>query len=93
MDKVVTIRSVVNFAIAALILDWAFFLLGVASTTELAWTWGIHWYSGPVEWSFDYMVSPQGFKDTLRESGLIILFPAAVSITAYARTIVRGPEY
>lgn len=93
MDKVVTVRSLVRFAYAALILDWGFFLLGIASTTDIAWTWGLHWYDGPAEWSYEFMISPQGFKDTLRESFLIILFPAAAAITGYARSIVTGPEY
>ena len=93
MDKVVTVRSVVNFAIAALVLDWGYFALGILPTLDLEWTWGMYWYDGPAEWSFEFMVSPQGFKDTLRESILVCLFPASAIITAYARSIVTGPEY
>jgi hypothetical protein len=84
MDKThVSIRHLVNFGIAAIVIDLIYFLVGVVPTLS---------FSGlplaPSTWDVAYLVEPPDAKELFRDVGLIVCFVSAISIFGWAKSLI-----
>jgi hypothetical protein len=85
LEKIhLNLRQIVNFGIAAIVIDLIYFGCGIIPSME---------FSGqlfePWSWSVAYFIAPPDAKMTIREIILITLTVAAICIYGWANSLIE----
>jgi hypothetical protein len=84
MDKIhVSIRHVVNFGIAVIIIDLIYFLAGVVPTMSFSGLFLV-----PSSWDVSYLIEPPDAKELFRDIGLTVCLVSAISIFGWAKSLI-----
>jgi hypothetical protein len=85
LEKIqLNLRQILNFGIAAIVIDLIYFGLGIIPSMDLAGNLFEPW-----TWSVSYFIAPPDAKMTIREILLIILTMTAICIYGWMKSLIE----
>ena len=78
------LRQIINFGIAAIVIDLIYFGLGVIPSMDFTGQLFEPW-----SWSVSYFISPPDAKMTIREVVLIFLTVTAICVYGWAKSLIE----